>query len=72
MKTSANYYRPLQGLAFAAMVIVLLITSQTTRAAKPNNPVCSIITVNIPNINDDASSDPACDSQVCVYTGGTV
>lgn len=72
MKTSAYINKPLYGFVFAAMTIALLITSQDALAAKPSTPTCSIITVNFPNIDDDASSDPACDAEVCVYTGGVV
>ncbi len=72
MNTSAYINKPLYGFVFALMAIALLISSQDALAAKPSNPVCTIITVNFPNINDDASSDVACDSEVCVYTGGVV
>lgn len=72
MKTSANYYRPVNGLISVAITIAFLTASPNVLAAKPVNPVCSIITVNFPNIDDNASSDAACDSEVCVYTGGVV
>ncbi|HEY9052868.1 MAG TPA: cytochrome C [Gammaproteobacteria bacterium] len=59
-------------LTIFSILTGFLVTSQSALAAKPNNPVCNIITVNFPNINDDAVNDPACDANVCVFTGGSV
>ena len=52
--------------------IALLLLAPAAMAAKPANPVCSITGINFPNPADNASGDAACDSQVCVYVGGTV
>ncbi|RMD71051.1 MAG: hypothetical protein D6819_02705, partial [Gammaproteobacteria bacterium] len=49
-----------------------LLGAVQVQAAKPTNPVCSITSASFPNPADDATADPACDAQVCVYVGGTV
>ena len=51
---------------------VLLVIAQSANAAKPVNPICEIASSTFPNPADDATADPACDANVCVYTGGEV
>ena len=57
---------------FIFIGVALIVSAQHANAAKPVNPVCEIASITFPNPADDATADPACDANVCVYTGGEV